>query len=288
MRNSRLVVGLVAVACAVALPAAASAHKGQPEKSQHGSKAAHGHPGKGQDATRTTVRLSPAAGQTAKGFAELKQHAGALSVALVVAHLTPGQFYAAHVHTGTCATPNAPVALTLPDLYANERGVAKLVTTLPTGATDNYIANGFSIDVHAGPTGAATSVLSCGDVVVKAAKATSKAWLKGTTAKGWAEAAQKGSDVTVWVSLHGLTPGVHGLQVRAGTCAALPSAVAVSLGDITADPDGNARAKVTASSSSGVVGTGFAIVVQAGATGSPDSVVACGDQIPTWKHGHHH
>jgi hypothetical protein len=285
MRNRRLVVGLVAVACAVALPAAASAHKGQPEQSQHGSKAAHGHPGKGNDAARTTVRLSPVGGQTAKGFAELKQNAGALSIALVVSHLTPGKFYAAHVHTGTCATPNAPVALTLPDVYANERGVAKLVTTLPTGLTDNYIANGFSVDVHAGD--ATTPAISCGDVVVKAAKASSKAWLKGTTAKGWAEAAQKGGDVTVWVSLRGLTPGVHGVQVRAGTCASLPSAVAVSLGDITADPDGNAHAKVSASSSAAVVGTGFAIVVQAGATGSPDSVVACGDQIPTRKHGHH-
>ena len=91
----------------------------------------------------------------------------------------------------------------------------------------------------------------------------------------------------MWVSLRGLTPGVHGLQVRMGTCAALQPAIAVSLGDITADPDGNAHAKLAASSSSAVVGTGFAIVVQAGATGSPDSVVACGDQIPTKKHGHH-
>ena len=197
MRNRRLVAGLVAVACAAALPAAASAHNGQPGKGHHGSKAAHGQPGKGNDATRTTVRLSPLSGQTAKGFAELKQRTGALSVALVVSHLTPGKFYAAHVHLGACGTAGA-VALTLPDIYADENGVAKLVTTLPTGPTDNYVASGFSVDVHAGASNVATPAIACGDVVVKAAKARSKAWLKGTTAKGWAEAVQKGSDASVW------------------------------------------------------------------------------------------
>jgi hypothetical protein len=282
MRNSRLVVGLVAVACTVALPAAASAHNGQPEKSQHGSKAAHGHPGKGNDSNRTTVRLLPASGQTAKGFAELKQDTGALSVALVVSHLTPGKFYPAHVHLGTCGSPGV-VALTLPDIYANERGVARLVTTLPTGATDNYTTGVFSVDVHAD---AATPAITCGDVVVKPAKSSSKAWLKGTTAKGWAEAVQKGSDVTVWVSLRGLTPGVHALQIRAGSCA-MQGPLAVSLGDITADPDGNARAKLTGTSSAVVVGTPFTVDVQAGATGAPESLVACGDQIATRKHGHH-
>jgi hypothetical protein len=288
MRNSRLVVGLVAVACAAALPAAASAHTGQPGKSRHGAKAANGHPGKGNDANRTTVRLAPLSGQTARGFAELKQRTGALSVALVVSHLTPGAFYAAHVHNGTCATPGA-VALTLPDIYADEDGVAKLVTTLPTGPADNYIASGFSVDVHAGASNVATPAISCGDVVVKAAKAhskaRSKAWLKGTTASGWAKAVQKGSDVTVRVSLRGVTPGVHALHLRVGTCAA-PGALAVSLGDVTADPDGNVHAKVTATSSAAVVGSGYSLDVQAGATGTPESVVACGDQIPTGKHGH--
>ena len=139
------------MACAVALPAAASAHKGQPEKSRHGSKAAHGHPGKpGENATGTTVRLRRPPARPRRASCELKQHAGALSVALVVKHLTPGAFYAAHVHAGTCAAPRGAVALTLPDLYADEHGVATLVTTLPTAAGANYVAGGFSVDVHAG------------------------------------------------------------------------------------------------------------------------------------------
>ena len=180
MRTSRFVVALVAVACAAALPAAAAANTGKPvEKSHPAKKGDHGwHKGKGD---HKGVRLSPAAGQTAKGVADLKQHAGALSVGLVVAKLTPGAFYAAHVHTGTCAAPGA-VSLTLPDIYANERGVAKLVTTVPTAAGANYLAGGFSIDVHAGPSASATPVISCGDIaakVVKPEKSAAKAFLKG-------------------------------------------------------------------------------------------------------------
>ena len=83
MRNSRFVVALAAVACAAALPAAAAAHKGQPQKSQP-AQGCHGHPGKGKHGNRQPYASRPLAGQTARGVAELKQHAGALSVALVV------------------------------------------------------------------------------------------------------------------------------------------------------------------------------------------------------------
>jgi hypothetical protein len=284
MRNRRLVVGLVAVACAAALPAAAAAHKGQPEKSQHSAKAAHGHPGKGGDSNSANVRLAPAGGQTAKGEAQLTQRTGALSVSLVVSHLTPGAFYAAHVHAGTCAAPGA-IALTLPDVYADEHGNARLVITLPTAATADYVANGFSVDVHAGPSASPGAAISCGDITVKAAKTYAKAWLKGTTAKGHAEAVQKGSDVTVWVTVHGLTPGAHAFSLLAGTCAA-PGAVAVSLGDITAGPNGVASAKIPATSSAPVLGTGFSFAVSTGPTASPGAVVACGDQSPWLSHGH--
>ena len=92
----------------------------------------------------------------------------------------------------------------------------------------------------------ATPVITCGDVAVKAAKADSKAWLKGATAeRGRAEPMQKGSDVTVWIKLSGLTPGVHGLHMHAGTCAR-PRRRRRRLGDVTAGPDGNGHAKLTA------------------------------------------
>jgi Cu/Zn superoxide dismutase len=277
MRNRRLVVGLAALACAVALPAAASAHNGQPQQGKHGKH-------HGRDFDRTVVRLVPVAGQTAKGAVKLKQRDGALSFALVVKHLTPGAFYAAHVHAGTCATPGA-AALTLPDLYADEDGVATLVTTLPTAAGTSYVAGGFSVDVHAPPSASATPTISCGDIVAKPVKGQAKVWLKGTGVKGSALLKQKGGDVSVWISLRGLTPGAHALHVRAGSCAA-PGILAVNLGDVTAGPDGKVSAKLTATSSALVVGKGFSLDVQAGASGTPESVVACGDQFATWKHGH--
>lgn len=284
MRHSRFVVALVAVACAVALPAAAAANTSKPgEKSKsHSAKTWKGH-GKGWS-DRSNVRLSPATGQKAKGGAHLKQYSNALGVTLVVGGLTPGGFSAAHVHAGTCAAPGA-VALTLPDVYANERGVAKLVTTVPTAAGANYYTGAYSIDVHAGPSASATPVISCGDIAAKTPKvekSAAKAFLKGAAnERGRAELIQKGSDVSVWIKLSGLTPGAHALNLHAGSCAA-PGAVAVSLGDVTAGPDGTARAKVAASSSIAVVLKGYSLDVHAGASAAPGATVACGDLVRGW------
>ena len=107
MRNTRFVVALAAVACVAALPAAAAANaanKGKPESkaAKHGHGTGKGH-GKGHDASVT--RLVPATGQKAAGAAHLKQRAGALSVSLVVGKLTPGAFYAAHLHSRLLCCP---------------------------------------------------------------------------------------------------------------------------------------------------------------------------------------
>ena len=264
MRISRLAVGLAVVACAAALPATAAANRGHGESGKH----------KGDG---ISVRLAPAAGQTAKGKAELKQRAGALSIELRVSGLAPGSWHAADIHSGSCLAQGG-VALSFPDIYANERGVAKLVTTVPTAAAANYIAAGYYLNVHAA-TGE-TAVIACGDVVPKPAppvKAHAKAWLKGAGSVGFAELVQKGSDVAVWIKLRGLTPGAHALQLHAGSCA-VPGAVAVSLGDVTAGPDGTVLAKVAASSSILVVGKGYSLDVHAGPSAAPGAIVACGDQ----------
>jgi Cu/Zn superoxide dismutase len=281
MSNRRLVAGLAALACAVALPAAASAH------TVHAAKAAHGQPGKhrGHALDSTTVRLAPVDGQTAKGRVQLTQHDGALSVALVVRHLTPGTFYAAHVHAGTCAALDT-AALTLPDLYADEDGVATLVTTLPTPGV-SYVAGGFAVDVHSGPSSGATPTIACGDVLAKPLKAESRTRLEGTDVTGFAAARQKGGDVTVWIALRGLTPGVHAVHIHAGPCAPVPGTLALDLGTVTAGSDGRAAAKLTGSSSALIVGAGYSVDVQAGATVTPEAVAACGDQVATRAHGHH-
>jgi Cu/Zn superoxide dismutase len=289
MRNSRFVVALVAVACAVALPAAAAAHTGKPaEKSHSAKKANHGwHKGK---ADHQGVRLAPTAGQAARGVADIKQRATALSVTLVVSKLTPGAFYAAHVHNGTCGMPGA-VALTLPDVYADEHGVARLVTTVPIATGANYLTGAFSLDVHAGPTGpVATPVISCGDIAAKVVKpetSAAKAFLKGAGAeRGHAELVQKGGDVSVWIKLSGLTPGAHALHLHAGSCDSL-NAIAVSLGDVTAGPDGTVFTKVAALSSIPVVTDAYALDVHLGASAAPGATVACGGlHSVRWKHGH--
>ena len=163
MRSSRFVVALATVACVVALPAAASANKDKPAQKSHAAKSHHGKPGKTKG-DHSAIRLSPVAGQTAKGVVELKQRSGALSVALVVGKLTPGGVLRRpHPCRHLCRAPGA-VALALPDVYANEHGVAKLVTTLPTAADANFLAGGFSVDVHAGPSASPTPVITCGDV----------------------------------------------------------------------------------------------------------------------------
>jgi Cu/Zn superoxide dismutase len=278
MRNSRFVVALAAVACAAALPAVAAAHQGHP--------AHHGHPGKGNSGNTTVVRLAPAAGQTAKGIVQLKQRTGALSIALRVSGLTPGAFYASHLHSGSCLAQGA-VAVTFPDLYADENGHATLVTTVPTDAAANFVATGFYVDVHAGPSASVTPVISCGDVNVKPEKSAAVTWLKGTTAHGRAELFQKGSDVSVWISLKGLTPGAHAVHLHVGTCAA-PGTIAVSLGDVTAGPDGTASMKIASTSTIPVVGKGYSLDVHAAASATPGDVVACGDLYGVSKHGHGH
>jgi Cu/Zn superoxide dismutase len=273
MRTSRLAVALAAVACAAALPAVAAAHKGH-----------HGHHRSG---TATVVRLAPVGDQTARGFAELRQRTGALSVALRVRGLTPGQFYATDLHSGTCGGTGASV-VTFPSLYADERGVARLVTTVPTDAAANFVATGFSVDVHA--TDAGSAAISCGDLTVKPpkpAKSAAVTFLKGAASeRGRAELFQRGADVTVWISLRGLTPGAHAVHLHVGSCSA-HGAVAVSLGDVTAGPDGKASMRIASTATIPVVTKGYSLDVHAAAASAGDSaVVACGDLHGFGRHFH--
>ncbi len=94
------------------------------------------------------------------------------------------------------------------------------MTTLPTGAADNFVATRFYVDVHA--TDASSAAISCGDLNVKPpkpAKSAAMTFLKGASSeRGRAELFQKGGDVTVWISLSGLTPGAHAVHLHVGSC----------------------------------------------------------------------
>ena len=114
---------------------------------------------------------------------------------------------------------------------------------MPTAAGVDVAAGGYAIDVHAASSASASAAITCGDIAVKTPKSSAKAFLKGAAGeRGHAELVQKGSDVTGWVKLTGLTPGAHAVQLHVGSCAA-PGAVAVSLGDVTAGPYGTVLAE---------------------------------------------
>ena len=138
--------------------------------------------------------------------------------------------------------------------------------------------------MHAGPLDA--TVISCGDIKTKTPKATSNAWLKGANHEhGHVELVQKGGDISGWIKVGASrlarTP-CRSTRARVPRPAPWPT-----LGDVTADADGNAFAKLAATTAA-VVGKDFTIDVSAGASATPGAVVACGDQHPTgWKHGHH-
>ena len=231
MRNSRFVVALAAVACAAALPAVAAAHKGHPF---------HGHPGKGKHGNSTVVRLAPAAGQTAKGVVVLTAARERAERRVARQGADPGQFYASHLHSGSCLAQGAS-AVTFPDLYADERGVAKLVTTVPTTpARTSWPPASTSTCTPARPRhdGAVDLLRRCQRQAAQ--KSAALTWLKGANGvHGRAEVFQKGSDVTVWISVSGLTTGPHAVHLHAGTCACRarsPSASATSPPAPTARP----------------------------------------------------
>ena len=206
MRNSRFVVALVAVACAAALPAAAAANNSKP-----GEKSSRSRPrpsrawrhGKGCD--HQGVRLSPAAGQTAKGVAELKQRANALSVALVVARSDAGRVLRRARARGYVRGAGRRCAHAARHLRQRARRRQARDRRVPTAAGANYFAGGFSIDVHAGPSASATPVISCGDIAAKAEGARRRSPRRCSRALATSAAArsslQKGSDVAVWIKL---------------------------------------------------------------------------------------
>ena len=167
-----------------------------------GSFCPHGHPGKGKHGNATVVRLAPTAGQKAHGKVELKQRDGALSVVVRVGGLTPGGFYASHLHAGTCAAaqPTTAAAVNFPDLYADEHGVATLVTTVPTAAGANFVAPNFYVDVHASAsTSPGSAVIACGEYQPsKPQKSAAVTWLKGSS--GAAAARRSSRRAATWPS----------------------------------------------------------------------------------------
>ena len=115
--------------------------------------------------------------------------------------LTPGAFYATDLHSGSCLAQGAS-ALSFPDLYADERGVAKLVTTVRTAPAANFVAGRLlrrraRRRCHHGGHLLRRSQRQAAE----GGKSAAVTFLKGAgTERGRAELFQKGSDVTVWIT----------------------------------------------------------------------------------------
>ena len=134
-------------------------------------------------------------------------------------------------------------ALALPDLYADERGVARLWITLPTAAGQNLASTGNLLDVHAVDAGgnAVAGNITCGAIKAPATKAAArvKPSVAGGTVKGFVAAKQDGASLKVEIHLRGLVPGsAHAQHIHSGSCDAM-GPIVVPFADAVADADGD-------------------------------------------------
>lgn len=281
MRSLRI--AAVATAALLALPALAAAH-GNGNGNNGGSDANWK---KGKWDARAELRAT-AAGEDAAGQAFLKQRPATVTIALKVVKLDPLGHYTADIHAGTdCAAPGAQ-ALALPDLYADERGVARLWITLPTAAGQNLASTGYLLDVHSTATPAVQ--VTCGAIKAPAQKAAArvKPSVDGGTVKGFVAAKQSGANLKVEIHLRGLVPGsTHAQHIHVGSCDAM-GAIVVPFADAVADADGDYDAIINVTdAAANVVSGGYIYNIHEAASPTVGGSIACGNLRSTGKaHGH--
>jgi hypothetical protein len=264
--HARRIIALTAGAALLALPVAADAKANGHRFYRSGWEAA--------------AKLAPATGQKAQGRAFLRQHDGALTLALRVAGLKPWTPYGASIIAGSCATPGTAQAVTIPTLIGGDAGNARLWITLPTAPGADFAEKGFAISVADG----SGAVVSCGDIAEHVANGAAriKGLATGSKIRGGVTLRQTGTKVADRVSLAGLTPNAtYGTSVRAGTCAAIGATVA-TLQNVIADARGRVGIlQTTDPVATDVVAPGTVLVVT-DATAAP---VACG--VITGRFGPH-
>jgi len=285
MRSLRIAAAVMAAM--LAIPALAAAH-GNGHGNNGGSDANWK---KGKWDARAELRAT-ATGEDAAGQAFLKQRTGTVTIALKVVKLDPLGHYKADIHTGTdCAAPGAQ-ALALPDLYADERGVARLWITLPTAAGQNLASTGNLLDVHAVDAGgnAVAGNITCGAIKGTTTKAAArvKPSVDGGTVKGFVAAKQSGANLKVEIHLRGLAPGsTHAQHIHSGTCDAM-GPIVVPFADAVADADGDYDAILNITdAAANVVGGGYIYNIHEAASPTVGGSIACGNLHQTGKaHGH--
>jgi hypothetical protein len=275
MRSLRI--AAAATAALLAIPALAAAH-GNGHGNNGGSDANWK---KGKWDARAELRAT-ATGEDAAGQAFLKQRTGTVTIALKVVKLDPLGHYKADIHTGAdCAAPGAQ-ALALPDLYADERGVARLWITLPT--TTPVAMTGFLIDVHS--TAATPAQVTCGAIKGATTKGTArvKSSVAGGTVKGFVAAKQNGPNLKVEIHLRGLVASsVHAQHFHTGSCDA-QGPIVVPLPDATADADGDYDAILSVTdAAANVTGKGYIYNIHEAASPTVGASLACGNMHGTGR-----
>ena len=230
------------------------------------------------------AKIVPAANQTAKGHAFLRQHDGALTIAVKIVGLTPWTVHPAHIHTGSCAPGGGAIALPLPDLIANGRGIAKVWITLATEPGKDFAENGFYVNVHKGGADPdAGDSITCGDIVEHVANGAARVKPLGTnTVKGAVGLRQIGDKVDQRIQLNMLEPSTtHHTAIHLGTCAA-PGAKQTDLSDVVANINGKVRLAVqTGGVATDVVAPGMIWVVK-GSGADADTPIGCGEITGRW------
>ncbi len=164
MRVSRLAIALAAVACAVALPASRRCTQGQARRTMVMARA------RIDNGSRRSPRRRPPA-RRPRASPSLTQHTGALSVALVVSQPDAGHVLRRRTCTpAPCARRRVPSRSTLPDIYADEHGVAKLVTTRADRRRRRLPGRRLLRRRARRPVASDAPVISCGDIKVEDAE----------------------------------------------------------------------------------------------------------------------
>ncbi len=215
------------------------------------------------------------------GHALLRQRDGALILALRVTGLAAASRHAVHVHAGTCAAQGA-VVVPVPDLIANDRGVARIWIALPTDPGVDVAEAGYYVNIHEGFGAATGGGIACGDIVEHAGRGLAR--VSGTTVRGVVRLRQTGTELTGSVGLRNAAANsAHTVNVQAGSCAT-PGSELVSFPSITADATGRVRkAPLAGTSAVDVVLKANSVTIKS----ASGTVEACGNIVggfprPTW------
>jgi Cu/Zn superoxide dismutase len=227
------------------------------------------------------------------GVANLTFDASAktLTVRIGVVGLAPSSTHPAHIHLGSCASPNpGTIKYALQNVVANAKGQGFSMTVLHN-ITSPIPATGWYINVHNGPgltPAAQYTPIACGNVA-NPKQATSVLTFLGASpnpneeATGTAKLTVTNNVLTVVLNVSGLAPNsTHAAHIHAGNCFNTRQ-VLYDLSPLVADANGYATKTVTFAGVSSIPAVGWDINIHYTtdlSTQTGYNPILCGDVIP--------